>query len=113
MSKGAEELLRVVQALFPHQRVEFEHNIAAHGALFLDIYLPALQVAFEYDGQQHFEFNEHFHGTRENFLRARKRDLEKDARCEELGITLIRMAYNEELTKESVLVKLEERWNED
>lgn len=112
MSKGSEELLKVVQEIFPHQRVELEHNVATHGGLFLDIYLPGLKVAFEYDGSQHFEYNEHFHGSRENFIKARKRDLEKDDLCEQQGITLIRVAYNEEMSKELLLKKLEGAWNE-
>lgn len=111
MSKGSEELLKLVREIFPHQRIELEHNIAERGALFLDIYLPRLKVAFEYDGKQHFEYCEHFHGTREAFLQARRRDENKDDRCEELGITLIRVAYDEEMTKELLLAKLEKEWN--
>ena len=111
MSKGAEELLAIVQEIFPHQRVELEYNVATRGGLFLDIYLPRLKVGFEYDGQQHFEYCEHFHGSRENFLRARRRDAEKDELCEQQGITLIRVAYNEEMSRELVLNKLEEEWN--
>ena len=85
--------------------------MASRGGLFLDIYLPGLKVAFEYDGPQHFEYCEHFHGSRENFIKARKRDLEKDELCDQQGITLIRVAYNEDMTKELILQKLEEAWN--
>jgi very-short-patch-repair endonuclease len=108
MSKGSEELLEIVQQLFPNQRIELEHNIANRGALFLDIYLPRLKIAFEYDGQQHFAYNEHFHGNRENFLKARRRDAEKDELCDQQGITLIRVAYNEEVTKISISNKIME-----
>lgn len=111
MSKGAKELLAIVKKLYPFQRVELEHNVAKHGALFIDIYLPRLKIGFEYDGQQHFEYSEHFHGSRENFIKAKRRDAEKDQRCEEEEITLIRVAYNEELTEELVLTKLEEAIN--
>lgn len=111
MSKGANQLLAIVQELFPHQRVELEHNIASRGGLFIDIYLPGLKVGFEFDGQQHFEYCEHFHGSRENFIKAKRRDANKDQRCEEEGITLIRVAYNEEMTKDLVLSKLEEATN--
>ncbi len=111
MSKGAKELLEIVQQVYPNHRVELEYNIATRGALFIDIYLPRLKLAFEYDGQQHFEYNEHFHGNRENFTRARRRDVEKDELCEQRGITLIRVAYNEEMSKELVLGKLEEALN--
>ena len=111
MSKGAKELLRFVQEIFPHQKTELEHNIAVRGGLFIDIYLPGLMVGFEFDGQQHFEYCEHFHGSRESFIKAQKRDHEKDDICRSQGITLIRVAYNEEMTKDLVLSKLEEEWN--
>ncbi|MHA2063118.1 MAG: hypothetical protein ACXABY_01935 [Candidatus Thorarchaeota archaeon] len=108
MSKGSEELLEIVQQLFPNQRIELEHNIADRGALFLDIYLPRLKIAFEFDGEQHFRFIEHFHGDTQGWLLARRRDWRKDELCEEQGITLIRVAYNEPMTKENVLSKIEE-----
>lgn len=112
VSKGAKELLEVVRQLYPYQRIELEYNIANRGALFLDIYLPRLKIAFEYDGRQHFEYNEHFHGSRDNFIKARRRDDEKDELCEQQGITLIRVAYNEKMDKELVLSKLEKALND-
>jgi very-short-patch-repair endonuclease len=108
VSKGADELLEVVRQLFPNQRIELEYNIATRGALFLDIYLPRLKIAFEYDGVQHFEYNKHFHGSRDAFLKAQRRDYEKEELCEDQGITLIRVAYNEEMTRDSVQRKIEE-----
>lgn len=111
MSKGAKELLEIVQQIYPHQRVELEHNVAERGALFVDIFLPRLQLGFEYDGQQHFEYNEHFHGSRENFIRARRRDNEKDEACEAKGIALIRVAYDEDMSRALVVSKIEEVLN--
>lgn len=108
MSKGAEELLLIVRELFPNQKVELEYNVAYRGSLFLDIYLPRLKIAFEYDGELHFKYNEHFHGTKDNFLKAQRRDNDKDEQCERRGISLIRVAYNEEMTKELVLGKIED-----
>jgi len=108
VSKGAKILLEIVQQIYPNQRIELEHNIAPYGGLYLDIYLPRLNVAFEFDGEQHFKFIEHFHGTAQNFIVARKRDLRKDDLCEEQGITLIRVAYNEPLTREHIVDKIEE-----
>lgn len=112
MSKGAKELLAIVQQIYPYQRIELEYNVAARGGLFIDIYLPRLQLGFEYDGQQHFEYNEHFHGSRENFIQARRRDNKKDEECEKREIVLIRVAYHEIMNKNLVLDKIEEALNE-
>jgi len=81
------------------------------GALFVDIYLPRLQIGFEFDGEFHFKYNTHFHGSRENFLKAQKRDIEKDELCEQKGITLIRVAHFEEMSKDLVMTKIEEALN--
>lgn len=111
MSKGAKELLAIVQQIYPNHRVELEHNVAERGALFVDIFLPRMMLGFEYDGQQHFEYNEHFHGSRENFIKARRRDNQKDEACEDRGIILIRVAYNEDMSRDLVVSKIEEALN--
>jgi len=108
MSKGAQELLKIVQQIFPNQRVELEHNVAFSGSSFLDIYLPRLKIAFEFDGEQHSRYIEHFHKDRYGFTQARRRDAEKDQLCTDRGITLIRVNYNEEITVEVVSKKIME-----
>jgi very-short-patch-repair endonuclease len=112
VSKGSEELLVFVKELYPNQRIELEHNVADRGGLYIDIFLPRLKLAFEFDGEQHFEYIEHFHGSRYNFLRAKKRDEEKDVLCRTKGITLIRVAYNEDMTKTLIHDKIDEALNE-
>ncbi len=108
MSKGCEELLAIVKLIFPNQKIILEHNIAQTGGLFLDIYLPQLNVAFEFDGIQHFTYSEHFHGSPDAFRASKKRDAQKTARCEELGISLVRVRYDEEMTKDLVVSKLQQ-----
>ena len=111
MSRGAKALLEIVKQLYPNQRIELEYNVANFGALFLDIYLPRLGLAFEFDGEQHFKYVQHFHGNRQGFLNAKKRDLDKNETCKEKKITLIRVAFDEEMTREIVCGKVEEALN--
>lgn len=108
MSKGAQQLLEIVQSIFPNQTVVKEYNIADRGALFLDIFLPHLNIAFEYDGRQHYEYNEHFHGSREAFLAAKKRDVAKTIACEQNDITLVRIRYDDPMTREFILERIDE-----
>ena len=108
MSKGAQELLKLVQEIYPNQKIELEHNVADRGSLFVDIFLPRMNIGFEFDGEQHFQYIEHFHGDRRGFLRAQRRDAEKDEACREKGIILIRVAYNEPMTRDHVMAKIEE-----
>jgi len=108
VSKGADALRAVVEKIFPNQIIELEHNVADRGSLFIDIYLPALSIGFEYDGEQHFKYIEHFHGDRRGFANSRKRDLSKDDACVAKDITLVRVAYNEPMDHDSILKKIED-----
>lgn len=112
MSKGAEELLEVVKEIFPNQKVVLEYNVADRGGLFIDIFLPRLNIGFEFDGEQHFRYIEHFHGDVHGFLKAQRRDAEKDELCGEKGIKLVRIAYDEPMTKEFVTQRIEEALDE-
>jgi hypothetical protein len=111
MSQGSEKLLTIVKEVFPNQIIVLEHNIGEHNALFLDIYLPQLLVAFEFDGQQHYTYNRFFHKNPERFLASKKRDKLKSTKCHELGIKLIRIKFDEEITRDLVLTRLKEALN--
>jgi len=71
----------------------------------LDIYIPELKLGIEYQGAQHFEAIDFFGG--EKGLEHRK-DLDERKRqlCRENNVTLIEFKYDEELTKNNVLKKI-------
>jgi len=106
MSKGARELLEIVRKIYPNQRIITEHHVGEK--LLVDIYIPTYRLAFEFDGEQHFRYTEYFHGDRQGFVRAQKRDLRKDELCQNQDITLVRVAYNEQLEEENIRSKIME-----
>ena len=55
----------------------------------LDGYNARLNLAFEYNGQQHYEYTPVFHRTLKGFEEQKKRDKKKLKLCEEEGIELI------------------------
>lgn len=59
----------------------------------LDGYNENLQLAFEYQGQQHFEFISFIHKTQENFFRLQERDKRKKELCIKYGVNLIEIPY--------------------
>ena len=63
----------------------------------LDIYIPSLKAAIEYQGKQHTEAVEFF-GGRQGLLNNRQRDLRKKHVCEAHGIKLIYWNYDQPLT---------------
>ncbi len=72
----------------------------------LDIYIPELKLAFEYNGQQHYERIPFFHKTEEEFEAQQYRDRCKKKICKLKGITLIRIKYDEKLSEQLILKKI-------
>jgi hypothetical protein len=94
-SRGEEELNYLLEDFFS------DHNIIPQfylgEGLKLDFFIPELNLAWEYDGEQHFEFSEKFHRSEKDFLHQQYLDSRKNALCDELGITLIRVSYKDTL----------------
>ena len=69
---------------FPKDRPEFLEGLE------LDGYCPELNMAFEYNGIQHYEYVPHYHRNGESeFLAQRDRDIKKYKICKDLKINLI------------------------
>jgi hypothetical protein len=63
--------------------------------LYLDFYIPLKKICFEVHGEQHYKFISFYHSTVLNFLKAQKRDREKEEWCDINNITYLSLAYNE------------------
>ncbi|MBC8437133.1 hypothetical protein H8D85_02295 [bacterium] len=74
--------------------------------MYLDIYFPALKLAVEYHGEQHFKFPNFFHKTQKEFKDAQKRDSIKKKLLKKHSIKLIEWKYNETITEEKAYTKL-------
>jgi hypothetical protein len=61
-----------------------------------DGYNKSLNLAFEYNGKQHYEFINFFHRNKKDFYKQKLRDIIKNKKCKELGINLITIPYNQE-----------------
>lgn len=59
----------------------------------LDGFCEEQNLAFEYDGQQHYDFIKYFHKTQEKFKNQVKMDRLKDELCVSQKITLLRIPY--------------------
>lgn len=52
------------------------------------------QVIYEFDGDQHFKFNPHFHKRYQSFIKQHHRDIVKQAIIKKLGFDLVRVSGN-------------------
>jgi ribosomal protein S27AE len=73
---------------FPKKRPDWLHGLE------LDGYNEKLNIAFEYNGIQHYEYNEHFHrGDLANLETQKSRDRDKYRLCREHKVNLIIIPY--------------------
>ena len=75
-------------------KLKFPKNLKAIDAE-IDCYNDDLKLGFEYDGIQHHEYVQYFHGDKDSgkFEQQVKRDMIKDESCIGAGIRLIRIDY--------------------
>jgi len=89
---------------FPSQRPKWLLNYTGH-KLELDGYNEDLNLAFEYQGEQHYRYNKRWHRTKQRFEDQKYRDFIKKELCSIFGIRLIVIpytysCYNEDKLKE-------------
>lgn len=98
-------LFKIIQTLFPTKDVIFHYRGEELNGLEIDIWIPALKLAIEYQGEQHSQVIDHW-GGEEGLEKRKKRDKVKQKLCKDLGYNLIEFKYDEDLTVEVVEKKL-------
>ena len=90
-------LYNAVRAMYPQYKILREASPDWLGLQRLDIYLPEVQVAIEYQGQQHFQPVGLF-GGEEGLQRAKQRDQEKRQKAKAAGVEIVEFRHNEDIT---------------
>jgi hypothetical protein len=83
-------------SLFLVSPVLEEVPLPGTAGLRFDFYLPSEAVAVEVQGEQHYKFSPRFHAEPGSFAAAKRRDKDKARWCEQNGITLITLPYDED-----------------
>lgn len=100
------DVLSAVRECYSAETIIEEEPIKlTNKVLFLDIYIPRLKMAFECDGEQHFKYSKFFHGNAINFANQRKNDKEKEDFCNINRITLVRIRYDDKVSKDLIYSK--------
>lgn len=94
----------LIEALLISYGIEFEREktflgMSHFGMLRLDFYLPAFDLAIEYQGEQHFR-PICFFGGKEDFIARKKRDEIKKKFCDENDVDLHYINYDQDVTSE-------------
>ena len=99
------QLYKLVALMFSDYEVIREASPDWLGNQRLDIFIPSLNIAIEYQGEQHFKPIELFGGA-EGLHKTRERDKRKKRLCHENKVKLVLFKYNESLNQENVERKL-------
>ena len=95
-SKAEKLVISIVKYLLDEPLVKTKPKFLTYpetgSRLELDGYSKKLNLAIEYDGIQHFEYNPYFHRNYQDFLSQKKRDEYKTLTCLEHGVKLIRFS---------------------
>lgn len=108
MSSFSDEVLSLIIKLFPEIKIKQEEMIMYKGQrLFLDFWLPQLNLVIEVHGRQHDEFVEHFHDDGAGYRASRKRDALKEewAGINEYSFVVIR-EHELPISEEAFLEKI-------
>ena len=100
-----EKVLKILQEIFPNDFIK-RHDRKVLKGLELDFLIRERRLAFEYDGEQHFDRKLCEEVFKSDFNALQKRDREKNKRCRNKNITLIRIKYDEPLTKTHIKKKI-------
>lgn len=89
----------LISEMFPTLQIleEVPITIRKSETLYLDFYLPLKKLCIETHGEQHYKFVPFYHSNKFNFLKAQKRDREKEEWCEINGIKYIALPYDEDI----------------
>jgi hypothetical protein len=93
-SSKSEKMIRfIIETLIGEEflkvRPDFLKSSQTNRNYELDMFNERLMLAFEYQGNQHFELVSAFKMTEDTLLRNKERDLFKKEKCKEVGIKLI------------------------
>ncbi|MNS85087.1 hypothetical protein D3C72_1189400 [compost metagenome] len=94
-SRGNYVLGKILNYLFPMCSLYPEHPI---GQLRIDWYVKERMIGFEFQGVQHEQFNAFHFETKYDFIKAQNRDFEKSYLCESVGISLVHIYHDENLS---------------
>ena len=107
--KNETKLYEYCKQLFP--KFEIERNkkglFQKNKRMELDIWIPELNLGFEYQGEQHYIVRRDWPNGEELLLQTKKRDQLKKEYCAELGITMIEIKYDWGMDRSVVIEELE------
>jgi hypothetical protein len=107
MSKFEENIGRLLGEAFPRATIFSQHSIKYEGEqLFVDFFIPSMNIAIECQGEQHYKFVPHFHKDDEGYKSHIKRDVAKRGWARKNKVTLVEIPFNDSPANASKLFRM-------
>lgn len=90
---------KILKSFFPCDKILEE--VTLHGAnrnggvLYADFLLPSQSILIEVHGEQHYSYNKFFHDNKLAFLKAKMRDNDKIAWCDNNNLSYVELPFGE------------------
>jgi len=107
-SKDQKIIYQYLKELYPAYEIIYEFQLYEIKQR-IDIFIPYLGIAVEYNGRQHYEYVEHFHRDMNGFNLSKFLDNKKQEYLYEKGIKIIYIPYNEMVNSKEELQTLIEK----
>jgi hypothetical protein len=95
----ARELIKTIFpnfSLYEEVTLPGSKKIGRSSLLYADFFIPELMLIVEVHGKQHYEYCSFFHKDRFDFVKSRKRDLDKIEWCSLNEIKIVVLPYDKE-----------------
>lgn len=93
ISEAQFKCYELLKEIFPYQIIKQNYYVKyKNQKLYIDFYIPCLNLAVEVDGEQHTKYVAFFHQSVGDFFSQKRRDRIKEEWAEENNITLLRIA---------------------
>jgi len=100
--KSETEIYAFVKELFANHEVYRHHSFSWLAPMHLDVYVPELNLAIEYQGQQHYMPIDIF-GGQEGFEKTKVRDTIKKKLCQKNRVYLLYVRYDDEEPEKTIV----------
>lgn len=92
ISEAQSRCYELLKEIFPYQIIKQNYYVKyKNQKLYIDFYLPRLNLAIEVDGEQHTKYVAHFHYDLGDFFSQKRRDRLKTEWAQENSIVLLRI----------------------
>ncbi|WP_270541650.1 hypothetical protein [Coprococcus sp. AF102-57] len=101
-------LANIIKTIYSNYEVKTHYRPKWLEGLELDIYIDAIKLGIEYQGQQHYNPIKHWGGEKQ-LKKQKEHDSRKARICREKGVTLLTVDFDEPLTEIHIRERLKEK----